>query len=968
MINCPFHNDNKCSAGVNPYDGFFNCFACNLQLQSKEFIRKYLTLSNPNIDKELLEHQVDCILKGENIMDNKVEIYANQLSNNPIKQFEILSLGISPDVIEQTQLGDNNKATIELPFVLGDNLLGYVYYTPTPKNFAMSKGMKNGYVAPFNLWVNDNSPTLICEGIKDMLIARTYGFNAITLNGGCKSKIHKLFLPYFTNREVIIAYDNDEAGINGAKQLAVQLYDYGVKNIKVLTNWYETLNQDKEDLYDFFTKYNKSANDLINYINDTPYISNKEIETFKDSISAKKLTLLEAVEVPNKKLFRSSIQVKTIPNNAPHKVPATMIWKGLIVLDKTDSFSAVDFQVQFDLTEFKFAPILFSWIEGGAKKEKAICKLLLEYLLKKEFNNELIEAFSEHQEHLKQYGFDDIESFIYSKFIKEFPKTSFHSNEISINFSTTNFTTIYTSTIGDYIESGVDEINSNLSLEFKTYSTTPLITSKIYTIEYELIPNEFDKSINVVLVKSAQESDSLQNFELNQDIKNSLTKFRLPFTSFDNINIKLNELFSNVRDGKIKKLNGERFNSINHLNFNLWLLNELVFNSCLAFKLNNKQHRGVVYANVIGDTRVGKSEIVEQLISIYQKGIKVDAKNSTLLSLVGGSAGTHNEFIRAGVFPRNNGGLVAIEELHGLGQDYFKQTTEIKSSGQVKIQRVSGDLHLQCMVRIIEISNPISNSNVKGVSSFANGAEIIQALIKTPEDIARNDIYFIIGQSDNVSPIQPQVDERLLWEQQTYIDKLKWVWSRKSNNILFQDANYIYDKVNQVFGENFTCPNLPLLGTEGYIKVAKLSIALALLLANYDESFENVVVENSHIDYICAWLKQLYVSSPMLIETYISNENKYINYTQQDIEDFQTKYWSQGAGPNMFKIIADTLNIQSNISKDDLAYKLGCKTNDLGQHIQPFATNFLVQMNNSTNLITSTTKFRKLINLIKGGV
>lgn len=968
MVKCPFHLDDRESAGINPIDGFFKCFACEVELQGNQFIKKYLKLSNPNINDLVLDQQVQLILTTNGgIMLNEVETNAFKLQQDNNKLFDIMSLGISYDTIIETKLGidENNgkNALIALPYTFENNLIGYWYYTPAPdKKLWTSKSMKTGWVCPFDNWVNDNRITLICEGGKDMLVARSNGFNAITLNGGCKAKINPILLPYFKNKDIVIAYDNDEAGLSGAKKLALQLWDYGIQSIRILTNWYEVIKEPKEDLTDFFIKYQCNRDQLINYINTTKPLTQNDIEDIRDKYEGKKISLSQAVEVEQRKILRSTIQVKTIPNQAPHKVPKYLYINVDTIITELANDNELKFNIKIDLTDFKFIQFLFTMIEGGAKKDRTIQTLLLSWFNRGLLEKYYIEALKPYDITIQKLGYKDVKNFI-----KDYlpinicldPKISWYR----YYFDNSNFTTIYTSTIGDYVENSVDNIQDNTTIEFKTYSYTPLITSKIYDISYELIPNEFDKSINIVLIKEAVESDSLKNFELNENIKKSLDKFTIPYTDTTNIQMKLQQLYLNVKEGRIKKDSNERFNSINHLNFDLWLLNELVFNSCLAFKLNNKIHRGVVYANVIGDTRVGKSEIVEQLISIYQKGKKIDAKNSTLLSLVGGSAGKNNEFIRAGVFPRNNGGLVAVEELHGLGQDYFKQTTEIKSSGRVKIQRVSGDLELQCFVRIIEISNPISNNNVKGVNAFANGAEVIQSLIKTPEDIARNDVYFVIAQSDNISPIQPQIDESLLWKQEVYKDKLKWVWSRKVENIFFKDENYIYDRVKETFKDNFTCPNLPLLGTEGYIKVAKLSIALAAMLANHSDDYENIIVSNSHIDYICDWLYRIYSSTPMLINTYISNENKYIHYTEQDVIFVRNKYTD--TSNHNFKDIVNILDTQSSISINDLSYKLGCKSNDLGMYLKPFAENYLIMTNNQTGLIVSTAKFRKILSKLK---
>jgi len=70
-------------------------------------------------------------------------------------------------------------------------------------------------VVPYDMWVKDERTTYVFEGEKDMLIARELGLNAITLTGGASAIPSDLVLPAFKGRDVVICYDNDEAGRSG---------------------------------------------------------------------------------------------------------------------------------------------------------------------------------------------------------------------------------------------------------------------------------------------------------------------------------------------------------------------------------------------------------------------------------------------------------------------------------------------------------------------------------------------------------------------------------------------------------------------------------------------------------------------------------------------------------------------------------------------------------------------------------
>lgn len=59
-----------------------------------------------------------------------------------------------------------------------------------------------------------------------MLAIRSLGYNAIAFTGGERT-IPKLFLGMFKGKEVYVAYDNDETGVNGGQSLALALAKAG---------------------------------------------------------------------------------------------------------------------------------------------------------------------------------------------------------------------------------------------------------------------------------------------------------------------------------------------------------------------------------------------------------------------------------------------------------------------------------------------------------------------------------------------------------------------------------------------------------------------------------------------------------------------------------------------------------------------------------------------------------------------
>ncbi len=109
---------------------------------------------------------------------------------------------------------------------------------------------------------------LLCEGEQDTLCALSHGFNAITQTSKRKvwPKNHK---EVFRDRDVVIAYDADQAGQKYAAFAADSLADTAA-SIRILT-WPDEMGRQKdgtwpenhgEDLTDFFVKYRREPADL----------------------------------------------------------------------------------------------------------------------------------------------------------------------------------------------------------------------------------------------------------------------------------------------------------------------------------------------------------------------------------------------------------------------------------------------------------------------------------------------------------------------------------------------------------------------------------------------------------------------------------------------------------------------------------------------------------------------------------
>tara|TARA_R110002020_G_scaffold44223_9_gene127782 strand:+ start:761 stop:2653 length:1893 start_codon:yes stop_codon:yes gene_type:complete len=143
----------------------------------------------------------------------------------------------------------NNKNKMQLVFRIADN------------HIKRHKGEQFGdaecKIYPDIKDIDPTSTLLICEGEKDAVSANCYGFPAITFTSGAGG-IPKDISSLDEFKSIVICYDADESGHNGAKKLAKILYRQD-RNIKILE-----LESDM-DLTDYFSA-GHSFHDLYSMI------------------------------------------------------------------------------------------------------------------------------------------------------------------------------------------------------------------------------------------------------------------------------------------------------------------------------------------------------------------------------------------------------------------------------------------------------------------------------------------------------------------------------------------------------------------------------------------------------------------------------------------------------------------------------------------------------------------------------
>ena len=200
-----------------------------------------------------------------------VDDYHKTLINNTSLMQAVTNSLFSKDTILKFKLGfDAKRQCLTIPIIEDDQCYNIKLYNrkTKPKYFSYRDAEGNTY-GEARLWglnILKNSQTiLICAGEKDRMIAIQHGFAAVCGTTG-EECWHSRWNPHFKDKTVIIIYDNDRAGRNGAKKVAEQLAH--ITTVKVV-DLSPICTGEGEDLHNFFVKYGKTPDELKTIINKT---------------------------------------------------------------------------------------------------------------------------------------------------------------------------------------------------------------------------------------------------------------------------------------------------------------------------------------------------------------------------------------------------------------------------------------------------------------------------------------------------------------------------------------------------------------------------------------------------------------------------------------------------------------------------------------------------------------------------
>ena len=216
-IRCPFHEDGVASCSINIDKGVWICFAGCGQGTLKNFLRKYLDCNNVELEKMLIDSQMDFDVDIFDDLQATIEQREEYFMEADTSTFPswIFERGFSEQILREWGCGTTEYQDLVIPIHnLESTLVGSVTrrINAIPK-YMYSKGLRKSEVI-FGAHKLTEPKKYICitEGSLDTMWLTQNGYPSVAILGATTSRKQLGILKSLQTEEFILCFDNDEAG------------------------------------------------------------------------------------------------------------------------------------------------------------------------------------------------------------------------------------------------------------------------------------------------------------------------------------------------------------------------------------------------------------------------------------------------------------------------------------------------------------------------------------------------------------------------------------------------------------------------------------------------------------------------------------------------------------------------------------------------------------------------------------
>lgn len=855
---CPFSHlheslaDNTPSLTVNVSKGVYYCQTCHSKGNAHTLYTHLYNVSNETAWFELgdalkIERPNSTKPARPDIDIDLVSEYHQALMSltGPIRDVLRNRRGFTDETLVRFQLGwDGERVTIPIydEFNSLVNFRRYKWNSNDDQwkllNFVDDLGNTYGEVRIYgidNLINEDIEYVVWSEGETDRIIAEQYGFPTACPTSGAGSWKPE-WSKYFKNKKrVYIAQDNDEAGRKATEKLCKKLSR--VTDVYIV-QWPDDF-PNKGDITDFFVKAGLTADDFRSLLKNAikyedPLLANMIV----DSADVKEVHLSESAKAD---LFGKRISVP------------------IMVSGK-------------DTTPFIVPKRVRAYGEGEGGKGCKNCNLCAHGgELRVEFNAsnkdlmKLINVTEKQQQQaiVEMMGINPkcpgleltIEEYMNIEELRMIPKA-----DANFGFSKEH----------EYVVRTGYSIGGNLKSNAR------------YNMLGYMYPDPQTQHATYMFDKAIPEKDLISDFEMTDDLYEQLKIFQP--ANGQSVEDKFDEIHKDL-ERNVTYVWERRDVSIGV---------DLVYHTVLSFYFQSQfVKRGWGELLIIGDSGQAKSTLVERIMNHYKLGEMHSGESSRRTGLVYNIQQNNKRwFLVWGAFPLNDGGLLTIDELSGISEDDLAVMSDVRSSGIAKSTGVI-TAETTARTRVIYISNP---RNGRPLNTETHGVNAVLKLFGKTEDVRRLDIAMAVASGD-VDPSlvnrsiddMPEVLHR--YDSDTCNLRVLWAWSRRPENIVItEEATKAILKHATEMGRKYSSKVPIVEAADQRIKIARLAIACACCMFSTDETGENVIVLDEHVNFVVKFMNRLYGSKSLGYDKLSDIDRVQSDASTQNIDSLVKKF------------------------------------------------------------------------------
>ncbi|ODS30805.1 MAG: hypothetical protein SCARUB_04086 [Candidatus Scalindua rubra] len=280
MCHCPFHDDKNPSLSINVEKGLFVCFGCGERGNIIQFYGKLRRVDYKTALQIIKEEEGIVDVSGRPLSSDKnpskkkaikqsmnndanylslyqIKLMHQQLLKNKLKLKDFQEkYGLSLDTIKQYYIGYQDGS-----YVIPREIKPGKWSFKNHKSYQLAGSTSGLYP---NSDLKKDQPVIVTEGEFKVLLLLQHGIQAVCGTAGAGTW-KKEWNAALYGLDVILVYDNDEAGRKGTEIITKCLKGYA-RSIKVV-EWPAYMG-DKEDITDFFIKHQKTKEIFQDLIGD----------------------------------------------------------------------------------------------------------------------------------------------------------------------------------------------------------------------------------------------------------------------------------------------------------------------------------------------------------------------------------------------------------------------------------------------------------------------------------------------------------------------------------------------------------------------------------------------------------------------------------------------------------------------------------------------------------------------------